>query len=112
MPSRGHLLRKSATKRRSGFFPALRRAPRAIVFGCNDRCDQEHLLAQLAGGVRALTVPVDNLLSNGAYMLMTSLPWTRKAWAALLLPVEPRRRAAPPTSRNVASGCGWNSKRL
>jgi len=63
-----------------------------IVFGCNDRCNQENLLAQLAGGVRALTAPVDNLYSNWAYMLMTSLAWTLKAWAALLLPVEPRKR--------------------
>jgi hypothetical protein len=63
-----------------------------IVFGCNDRCDQENLIAQLAGGVRALAAPVDNLLSNGAYMVMTSLAWTIKSWAALLLPVEPRWR--------------------
>jgi hypothetical protein len=63
-----------------------------IVFGCNDRCDQENLIAQLAGGVRALTAPVDNLISNWAYMVMTSLAWTLKAWAALLLPVSPRWR--------------------
>ncbi len=63
-----------------------------IVFGCNDRCDQENLLAQLAGGVRALTAPVDHLLSNWAYMVMTSLAWTLKAWAALLLPIEPSQR--------------------
>lgn len=63
-----------------------------IVFGCNDRCDQENLIAQLAGGVRALSAPVDNLLSNWAYMLMTSLAWTLKAWAALLLPVHGRWR--------------------
>jgi hypothetical protein len=66
---------------------------REIVFGCNDRCDQENTIAQLAGGVRALAAPVDNLVSNGAYMLMTSLAWTLKAWSALLLPVEPRQRA-------------------
>ncbi|MGH8630299.1 MAG: IS1380 family transposase, partial [Burkholderiales bacterium] len=63
-----------------------------IVFGCNDRCDQENLIAQLAGGVRALAAPLDNLVSNGAYMLMTALAWTLKAWAALLLPVAPRHR--------------------
>jgi hypothetical protein len=57
-----------------------------IVFGCNDRCDQENLIAQLAGGVRALAAPVDHLVSNWAYMVMTSLAWTLKAWAALLLP--------------------------
>ena len=60
--------------------------PAEIVFGCNDRCDQENLVAQLAGGVRALAAPVDNLVSNWAYMVMTSLAWTLKAWAALLLP--------------------------
>jgi hypothetical protein len=67
-------------------------APAEIVFGCNDRCDQENLLAQLAGGVRALTAPVDNLLSNWAYMVMVSLAWTLKGWAALMLPIEPRKR--------------------
>ena len=44
-----------------------------IVFGCNDRCDQENLIAQLSGGVRALAAPLDNLVSNGAYMRMTAL---------------------------------------
>jgi len=44
-----------------------------IVFGCNDRCDQENLIANIAGGVRALSAPVDSLVSNWAYMVMTSL---------------------------------------
>ena len=30
-----------------------------IVFKANDRCDQENLIAQLKGGVHALTAPVD-----------------------------------------------------
>lgn len=72
-----------------------------IVFGCNDRCDQENILAQLAGGVRALSAPGDNLLSNGAYMLMTSLAWTLKAWAALLLPVDPKKRAEHQAERET-----------
>ncbi len=62
------------------------RTPEEIVWDANDRCDQENLLAQLKGGVRALKAPVDNLLSNGAWMLMTSLAWNLKAWLALLLP--------------------------
>jgi hypothetical protein len=57
-----------------------------IVFDANHRCNQENLLAQLKGGVRSLTAPVDNLLSNWAYMVMGSLAWSLKAWAALLLP--------------------------
>jgi hypothetical protein len=34
-----------------------------IVFLANDRCDQENLIAQLKGGVKALSMPVDNLVS-------------------------------------------------
>jgi hypothetical protein len=37
-----------------------------IVFEANDRCNQENLLAQLKGGVRALHAPVDTLVSNWA----------------------------------------------
>jgi hypothetical protein len=62
-----------------------------IVLAANDRCDQENLLAQLSGGVRALRAPVDNLTSNWAYMVMTALAWNLKAWWALLLPQEPGR---------------------
>jgi hypothetical protein len=61
-----------------------------VVFGANDRCDQENLLQQLKSGVRSLSAPVDNLLSNWAYMVMASLAWSLKAWAALLLPEEGR----------------------
>jgi hypothetical protein len=62
----------------------------AVVFSANDRCNQENLHAQLKGGVHALTAPVDTLLSNWAYMVMASLAWSLKAWAALLLPEEGR----------------------
>ena len=58
-----------------------------IVFEANGRCNQENLLAQLKGDVRSLTAPVDNLLSNWAYMVIGSLAWSLKAWAALMLPV-------------------------
>jgi Transposase DDE domain group 1 len=57
-----------------------------IVFEANGRCNQENLLAQLKGDVRSLVAPVDNLLSNWAYMVMGSLAWSLKAWAALMLP--------------------------
>ncbi|MCA1696762.1 MAG: IS1380 family transposase [Actinobacteria bacterium] len=57
-----------------------------VVFLANDRCDQENLIAQLKGGVKALAMPVGDLVSNGAYMVMASLAWSLKAWAALLLP--------------------------
>jgi hypothetical protein len=64
-----------------------------IVFHANDRCDQENLIEQQKNGVRALTAPLDNLQSNEAYMVMASLAWSLKAWAALLLPVQPRWRS-------------------
>jgi hypothetical protein len=64
-----------------------------IVFLANDRCDQENLVAQLKGGVHALTTPVDTLESNWAYMVMASLAWSLKAWSALLVPVSPRHAA-------------------
>jgi hypothetical protein len=43
-----------------------------MVLLANDRCDQENLHAQLKGGVRALQAPVDNLVSNWAYMVITA----------------------------------------
>ncbi len=64
-----------------------------VVFSANDRCDQENLIAQLKNGVHALTTPVDNLVSNWAYMVMASLGWSLKAWCALLVPVSPRHEA-------------------
>ncbi len=62
--------------------------PQEIVFSANDRCQQENVIAQLAA-VRALHAPVDNLRSNEAYMLMTSLAWNLKAWLALSVPKQP-----------------------
>lgn len=62
--------------------------PAQIVFSANDRCQQENVLSQLKA-IRALHAPVDNLLSNEAYMLMTALAWNLKAWLALRLPETP-----------------------
>ena len=57
-----------------------------IVFLANERCDQENVIAQLKSGVNAMRMPVDNLLSNWAYMVMAALAWNLKAWFALLVP--------------------------
>lgn len=43
-------------------------------------------------GVRCFRAPLDNLVSNWAYMVMTSLAWNPKAWWALMLPESPRWR--------------------
>ena len=45
-----------------------------------------NLIGQLKGGVKALAMPVGDLVSNGAYMVMASLAWSLKAWSALVLP--------------------------
>lgn len=57
-----------------------------IVFLANDRCDQENLIAQLKGGVKAMAMPAGDLVSDWAYMVMASLAWSLKAWSALVLP--------------------------
>lgn len=61
-----------------------------VVELANDRCNQENLNAQLKGDVRALRAPVDTLVSNWAFMVMTALAWSLKAWLALLLPTTGR----------------------
>jgi len=55
-----------------------------VVFFCNDRCDQENLIGELKSGLHALRMPMGDLVSNWAYMVMASLAWTLKAWFALL----------------------------
>ncbi len=62
-----------------------------VVYGSNDRCDQENILAQL-NQCRALHAPVDNLESNWAFMIMTALSWNLKAWIGLSVPVDGRWR--------------------
>lgn len=57
-----------------------------IVGLANGRCNQENVIEQLKNGVNAMRMPVDDLLSNWAYMVMTALAWNLKAWFALLLP--------------------------
>ena len=57
-----------------------------VVALANDRCDQENVIEQLKNGVNAMRMPVDDLLSNWAYMVMSSLAWNLKAWFALLTP--------------------------
>jgi hypothetical protein len=69
------------------------RSATALVFQANDRCNQENLHAQRKRGVCALQAPVDNLVSNWAYLVMTALAWNLKAWWALQLPEQPGRWA-------------------
>lgn len=61
-----------------------------VVMEARQRCDQENLISQLKGQVRALHAPVNTLMANWAYMVMAGLAWSLKAWCALLLPISPR----------------------
>lgn len=61
-----------------------------VVGQANGRCDQENVVAQLKHGVNAMRMPVDDLVSNGAYMVMAALAWNLKAWFALLVPERER----------------------
>jgi hypothetical protein len=63
-----------------------------VIAEANGRCNQENLLEQLKNGVRALHAPLNTLEANWAYMVIVSLAWSIKAWAALMLPVAPRWR--------------------
>lgn len=56
-----------------------------VVYFCNDRCNQENLIGQLKSGLNAMRMPVGDLESNWAYMVMCSLAWTLKAWFALVV---------------------------
>lgn len=56
-----------------------------IVELANDRCDQENIHGQLKSGLGALRAPVDDLLSNWAYMLIATLAWNIKSWHAMMM---------------------------
>jgi hypothetical protein len=66
-------------------------SPAEVVSFCNNRCNQENLIEQLKNGLNALRMPVGSLASNWAYMVMSSLAWTLKAWFALLVRHAQRR---------------------
>jgi hypothetical protein len=57
-----------------------------VVSLANGRGDQENVIEQLKNGVNAMRMPVDDLVSNGAYMVMAALAWNLKAWYGLLVP--------------------------
>jgi len=58
-------------------------AAEQIVYFANERCDHENDIEQLKNGVNALRMPVNDLLSNWAYMVIAALAWSMKAWYGL-----------------------------
>ena len=63
-----------------------------VVRLANARCDQENVVAQLKGGVGAMRVPVYDLVSNWAYMVMAALAWNLKSWFAMMMHLKADRR--------------------
>ena len=57
-----------------------------LVALANGRCEQENVIEQLKNGVNAMRMPVDDLLSNWAYMVTAALAWNLKSWYGLLMP--------------------------
>jgi hypothetical protein len=62
-----------------------------VVEHANKRCNQENVIAQLKNGVNAMRMPVRDLNSNWAYMIMATLAWNLKAWFGMLMPNKSRR---------------------
>lgn len=56
-----------------------------VVACANERCDQENVIEPLKNGVNALRLPVYDLVSNWAYMVMAALAWNIKSWFAMML---------------------------
>ena len=66
--------------------------PAEVVACANDRCDQENVIEQLKNGVNALRVPLYDLVSNWAYMVIAALAWNIKSWFAMMLHHKAGRR--------------------
>lgn len=56
-----------------------------VVACANQRCDQENVIEQLKNGVNALRVPLYDLVSNWAYMVIAALAWNIKSWFAMMM---------------------------
>ena len=79
---------------RSFFYITTRRDLSAaeVVRLANARCDQENVVAQLKSGVNALRVPVYDLVSNWAYMVIAAVAWNIKNWFAMMMHLKADRR--------------------
>jgi len=63
-----------------------------VVALANERCDQENVIEQLKNGVNALRVPLYDLVSNWAYMVIAALAWNIKSWFAMMMHRKADRR--------------------
>lgn len=64
-----------------------------VVACANERCDQENVIEQLKNGVNALRLPLYDLVSNWAYMVIATLAWNIKSWFAMMMHLKSDRHA-------------------
>jgi hypothetical protein len=81
---------------------------RQIVRFSNTRCDQERLIGVQKSEVRSLRCPLNNLHSNWAYMVMTTLAWNMTRWFALLLPEDGRWKDKYAAEKAVVLSMGFS----
>lgn len=67
-------------------------SPAEVVRCANERCDQENVIEQLKNGVNAMRLPVYDLVSNWAYMVIASLAWNIKSWFAMMMHLKADRK--------------------
>lgn len=68
-------------------------AAQQVIGEAHARCHQENVIEQLKNGVRAMRMPSDTLLANGAYLVIAALAWNLKAWLSIVAPQSPQTRA-------------------
>ena len=64
-----------------------------VVYCANERCDQENVIEQLKNGVNAMRLPLYDLVSNWAYMVIATLAWNIKSWFAMMMHLKHDRDA-------------------
>ena len=79
-----------------------------VVHEARQRCDQENLIAQLKGGVRALHAPVNTLHANWAYMVMAGPGLEPQGLGRAGASHRPPA-GGPATRRSSDSCCEWTS---
>jgi hypothetical protein len=67
-------------------------SPEEVVRCANQRCDQENVIEELKNGVGALRLPLYDLVSNWAYMVIAALAWNIKSWFAMMMHLKEDRK--------------------
>ena len=79
-------------------------AAKDVVEMANQRCNQERTIGELKSGVSALNMPLGDLHSNWAYMIIGTLAWNLSRWIGLILPAKGRWAARRLEERNKVRG--------